>query len=342
MFGGTPVLHTFLKNKFLLVAALHLSLASFFAACSKEEAQDPVEEGNAAEEESTDVDADIADASETEAVVDENEQRISADEDVVSSDTAATELDAPEAPAEVASETSPLLDSVDQTENNDSIASENLASKDEAPASDLKNEEIAADEAVSNPDQDNTELESIVEETTAQDAPVQALEEIVEPAMSEPKAEEPPQMAADNSDKGEYVVRPGDTLAKIARAIYGSARKWNALMEANQLTDANKIFPGDVIYFPKDQASNSFSAAYQREARKSIVVKKNDTLYKIAQKLFGDGKYWKYLWSFNKETLPDPNVLEVGNKLRYMDVKFSSKFAKKFSEPATQPVQTTH
>lgn len=42
------------------------------------------------------------------------------------------------------------------------------------------------------------------------------------------------------------------------------------------------------------------------------VIKKDDTLWKIAQKLLGSGYRWKYLYEFNKERIKDPNRLTAG------------------------------
>lgn len=48
-----------------------------------------------------------------------------------------------------------------------------------------------------------------------------------------------------------YVVKPGDTLGKIASATLGSAGRWRELLAANpNLTDPNKIRPGMTLNLP--------------------------------------------------------------------------------------------
>jgi nucleoid-associated protein YgaU len=49
-----------------------------------------------------------------------------------------------------------------------------------------------------------------------------------------------------------YTVQPGDSLSKIAKEQYGDAMKFGAIFEANQpmLTDADKIYPGQVLRIP--------------------------------------------------------------------------------------------
>lgn len=73
---------------------------------------------------------------------------------------------------------------------------------------------------------------------------------------------------------GEYVVRRGDTLFKIARD-HGVAVE--DLIAANNLV-SNQIYPGQNIIIPKSVPSGSL---YFEE----YVVEPNDTLEKIAEKL---------------------------------------------------------
>lgn len=52
-----------------------------------------------------------------------------------------------------------------------------------------------------------------------------------------------------------YTVKPGDTLSKIAKEHLGSANSYMAIFEANrdQLTDPDKIKPGQVLKIPAAQ-----------------------------------------------------------------------------------------
>jgi len=49
-----------------------------------------------------------------------------------------------------------------------------------------------------------------------------------------------------------YVVQPGDSLSKIAKAIYGDAQRWPAIFEANKdkIKDPNLIYPGQELRIP--------------------------------------------------------------------------------------------
>jgi LysM repeat protein len=55
-----------------------------------------------------------------------------------------------------------------------------------------------------------------------------------------------------------YVVQPGDHLSKIAKEVYGDARRWPEIFEANKdkITDPNLIYPGQELripYGPEDE-----------------------------------------------------------------------------------------
>ena len=49
-----------------------------------------------------------------------------------------------------------------------------------------------------------------------------------------------------------YTVQPGDSLSKIAKELYGDAKKYPVIFEANQpmLSDPDKIYPGQVLRIP--------------------------------------------------------------------------------------------
>lgn len=49
-----------------------------------------------------------------------------------------------------------------------------------------------------------------------------------------------------------YVVQPGDTLAKIAKAVYGDASRWPEIFEANRdsISDPDVIQVGQELRIP--------------------------------------------------------------------------------------------
>jgi len=49
-----------------------------------------------------------------------------------------------------------------------------------------------------------------------------------------------------------HIVRKGETLSKISSQYYGSAGKWQKILEANRQTikDANRLIPGTKLIIP--------------------------------------------------------------------------------------------
>jgi nucleoid-associated protein YgaU len=50
-----------------------------------------------------------------------------------------------------------------------------------------------------------------------------------------------------------YEVKSGDSLSKIAKRVYGDAKAWPKIHEANKdlIKDPNKIFPGQKLKIPR-------------------------------------------------------------------------------------------
>lgn len=64
------------------------------------------------------------------------------------------------------------------------------------------------------------------------------------------KYQESVQETAARSAQASYVIRPGDTLADICKQYYGSIEQLAHLCEVNNISDANKIMPGQKIVLP--------------------------------------------------------------------------------------------
>jgi len=64
------------------------------------------------------------------------------------------------------------------------------------------------------------------------------------------------------------------------------------------------------------QPKESYAPAPIPQDTRTYVVKKGDTLYKLARKFYGDQKKWRRIYDANKETLKDdPNKIQPGMKL---------------------------
>jgi LysM repeat protein len=53
-----------------------------------------------------------------------------------------------------------------------------------------------------------------------------------------------------------YVVRRGDTLSAISGRVFGDPKRWREILKENpQVTDANRIYPGDALLVPVPEAA---------------------------------------------------------------------------------------
>jgi len=103
------------------------------------------------------------------------------------------------------------------------------------------------------------------------------------------------------------IVRPGDSLWKIAQQNLGKGLRWHDLLAVNPgIVDANHIAAGSQIYLPAAGASI-------RTATK-LTVRKGDTLSKIAQTRLGHASHWSCIAMANP-AIRDANVIFEGQVL---------------------------
>jgi nucleoid-associated protein YgaU len=150
-----------------------------------------------------------------------------------------------------------------------------------------------------------------------------------------------------------YVVQNGDTLTKIASSQLPGKGSVKAILAANKdvLSDPNKLKVGMKLKIPamaedsktakpavsvKTAEKKSEKAEKSEKSEKSektektemvkapdapkeaeeYVVQSGDTLEKIARKVLNDGRKWRELYEWNRDQLPDPGRLRVGQVLK--------------------------
>ena len=66
------------------------------------------------------------------------------------------------------------------------------------------------------------------------------------------KVDDQLQVARQEPEAQYYDVKPGDSLSKIAKQVYGDANQYNRIFEANKpmLKDPDKIYPGQKLRIP--------------------------------------------------------------------------------------------
>ncbi|GAC1350452.1 MAG: hypothetical protein NVSMB27_33110 [Ktedonobacteraceae bacterium] len=101
----------------------------------------------------------------------------------------------------------------------------------------------------------------------------------------------------------DYTVQQGDTLSSIAQQAYGDGNRWQAIANANNISDPNLIYAGQVLYIP----------VLSPTPGSDYTVQQGDTLSSIAQRAYGDGNRWQAI--ANANNISDPNLIYAGQVL---------------------------
>jgi nucleoid-associated protein YgaU len=102
------------------------------------------------------------------------------------------------------------------------------------------------------------------------------------------------------------IVKPGDSLWKIAEQNLGKGTRWQELFSVNPaIRDANQIKAGSQIFLP---------AVSSVRTGTKITVKKGDTLTSIAQAHFGHASCWSSIVQANP-AIRDANLIFEGQVL---------------------------
>ena len=131
-----------------------------------------------------------------------------------------------------------------------------------------------------------------------------------------------------------YIVKPGDTLSRIAHKVYGNAKFYKKLVKLNsKIRDAHKIYPGQKLLVSSEKAAVSSPkpkkdavvvASVDKKAKISkkpkgtahYVVKPGDSLWIIAKKVYGNGGRYKEIIALNPVLAKNPQLIRPKMKLR--------------------------
>ncbi len=118
-----------------------------------------------------------------------------------------------------------------------------------------------------------------------------------------------------------YQVVKGDSLTKIAEKFYNDPNKWIVIAKENKLANPSLIHAGNVFVIPKLESVVTQAAAESSPTNpskpKEYTVKRGDTLWEIAEAVYGNGSAWTKIFEANHlSRLPNGNpLIHVGNVL---------------------------
>jgi nucleoid-associated protein YgaU len=114
----------------------------------------------------------------------------------------------------------------------------------------------------------------------------------------------------------QYKVKPGDTLMKISFEMFGNLYRWKEIYEANRGKFA------DYKAMPIGTVLTIYGVEYvviQRNG-KPYLIKRNDTLRRISNQLYGNADYWQELWHNNPQLIQNPNQIYYGFTMYYREL----------------------
>ncbi|WP_300846711.1 LysM peptidoglycan-binding domain-containing protein [uncultured Acetatifactor sp.] len=110
-----------------------------------------------------------------------------------------------------------------------------------------------------------------------------------------------------------YTVEEGDTLWSIAVKFFGDGNQWKKIYEDNKdiLSDPNMIYAGQVLVI---------NVAWLTTGQETIqggiyTVQPGDSLWRIAEKAYGNGRRWRRIYEANTDKISDASKIYVGQTL---------------------------
>ncbi|CAG0983304.1 hypothetical protein PHYC_01885 [Phycisphaerales bacterium] len=131
----------------------------------------------------------------------------------------------------------------------------------------------------------------------------------------------PPPIAVIPPDFFDHTVAEGETLASISKKYFGTEAHAQAISRANPLANLNPLKTGRTIRIPRDP-QNIQGVVFgpdpepPTDGAREYVVKKGDSLSRIAADLYGDSSLSNFIYLANKDQMPDEHSVRIGQRLR--------------------------
>ncbi|MBL4590574.1 MAG: LysM peptidoglycan-binding domain-containing protein [Phycisphaerales bacterium] len=123
----------------------------------------------------------------------------------------------------------------------------------------------------------------------------------------------------------EYTVLDGENMGSIARKIFGSSERWDAISRSNPRVDPKKIRVGQVLRIPVDPDNVqgklviSSDTESERERPSKVVeyfIQSGDSLSRIAERFYGSSRHATMIYEYNRDVLSSMDDIGIGDLLR--------------------------
>lgn len=110
-----------------------------------------------------------------------------------------------------------------------------------------------------------------------------------------------------------YKVKLGDTLMEIAFEKHANYLRWKEIYQhnRNKMESPKKMQVGTVLTI------KNVKYVYIKRDGRPYLIRRNDTLRSISQKLYGSPDRWKEIWRNNPQLIRNPKKIYAGFKLYY-------------------------
>lgn len=123
----------------------------------------------------------------------------------------------------------------------------------------------------------------------------------------------------------DYTIRANQTLSSIAAEVYGNAKYWTVIADANKDVNPNRLRVGTTIKVP-DTDNVKLASAVEPSAvtspepalsERSYRVQSGDSLYRISKRLYGTSRRAEEIYELNRKAIgPDEARLKLGMVLQ--------------------------
>lgn len=123
-----------------------------------------------------------------------------------------------------------------------------------------------------------------------------------------------------------HVVKRGEWLWNLAEHYLGDGSRWKEIAAANPGIDPDRLAVGQRLIIPVPPSTGSDQAASRTMPHEgdTVTVQRGDSLSSISTDLYGTSKHWPDLYEENRDSIDDPDLIDVGQKLELPDRKIST------------------